>query len=92
MGTGEANAYCPDVVKANQAAKSIFTIIDLPSEIDPIKFNDDCIDVDAKNFKGHIEFVDVWFRYPTRPKYWVLKGLNLKIRAKESVAIIGKSG
>jgi len=32
-----------------------------------------------ENFRGEIEFKNVWFRYPTRKQDWVLKGLNLKI-------------
>jgi len=34
----------------------------------------------------------VWFRYPSRPTDWVLKGLNLKIHSNESVAVVGESG
>lgn len=43
-------------------------------------------------FKGEIEFIDVWFRYPLRPKQWVFKGLNLKINPKDCIAIVGESG
>jgi len=39
-----------------------------------------------------IEFKDVWFRYPLRPKHWVFRGLNLKIYPKDSIAIVGESG
>ncbi len=45
-----------------------------------------------EEFKGEIEFKDVWFRYPTRKNEWVFKGLNLKINYRESVAIVGESG
>jgi len=34
----------------------------------------------------------VWFRYPTRKNEWVFRGLNLKLRPKESVAVVGESG
>jgi ABC-type multidrug transport system fused ATPase/permease subunit len=34
----------------------------------------------------------VWFRYPTRKNDWVLKGLNMKIRPNETVALVGESG
>ena len=44
------------------------------------------------SFKGEIEFRDVWFRYPLRPKQWVFKGLNLKIKPKDCIAIVGESG
>jgi len=47
---------------------------------------------DPKNFKGEIEFVNVWFRYPTRKNDWVLKGLSMKINKNETVALVGESG
>jgi ABC-type multidrug transport system fused ATPase/permease subunit len=34
----------------------------------------------------------VWFRYPTRPKQWVLRGLNLTINPKDNIALVGESG
>jgi ATP-binding cassette subfamily B (MDR/TAP) protein 1 len=34
----------------------------------------------------------VWFRYPSRPKQWVLKGFCLKIKSNECIAIVGESG
>lgn len=46
----------------------------------------------SESIVGDIEFQDVWFRYPTRKNEWVLKGLNLKIRAHETVALVGESG
>ena len=46
----------------------------------------------SKDFKGDIEFDNVWFRYPTRKNEWVLKGLTMKINANETVALVGESG
>lgn len=34
----------------------------------------------------------MWFRYPSRPKQWVLKGFCLKIKSNECIAIVGESG
>ncbi len=48
--------------------------------------------IDPEKFQGEIEFRDVWFRYPGRPKQWVFKGLNLKIHPKDCIAIVGESG
>jgi ATP-binding cassette subfamily B protein len=42
--------------------------------------------------KGHVEFRDVRFAYPTRPDVPVLKGLNLELRPGEVVAVVGPSG
>ena len=41
-------------------------------------------------FKGEIEFKDLWFKYKDGEDY-VLKGLNLKIKPGETVAIVGES-
>ena len=41
---------------------------------------------------GEIVFNDVKFRYPSRPKDQVLKGLNLTIKPNQTTAIVGHSG
>jgi ABC-type multidrug transport system fused ATPase/permease subunit len=41
---------------------------------------------------GAIEFQNVSFTYPTRPDAEVLKGLSFKVKAGETVAIVGASG
>lgn len=43
------------------------------------------------SLNGHIELNDVYFRYNEGTPY-VIDGINLKIRAGEYVAIVGKSG
>lgn len=91
FGAGQANAYGPDVGKAITAAIKIFKIIDTPSLINPVQIPDDALAI-PENFQGDIEFKDVWFRYPLRPKHWVFRGLNLKINPKDCIAIIGESG
>ncbi len=48
--------------------------------------------IDPTTFKGEIEFKNVWFRYPYRKTEWILKNLNLKIKANETVALVGESG
>eukprot|EP00111_Clytia_hemisphaerica_P005615 TCONS_00016322-protein len=43
-------------------------------------------------FSGEIIFKDVKFKYPSRPKDQVLKGLNLTIKPNQTTAIVGHSG
>ena len=67
--------------------------MDLPSKINAVEQNDvNLRKIDFNTFKGEIEFKEVWFRYPTRKNDWILKGLNMKINAKETVALVGESG
>lgn len=41
---------------------------------------------------GDIQFSEVAFSYPTRHELPVLKGINLKIKAGEKIALVGHSG
>lgn len=41
---------------------------------------------------GDIQFSEVAFSYPTRQELPVLKGINLKIKAGEKIALVGHSG
>jgi len=92
----QSSSMGPDIQKAKKAALKIFQIMRRPSEIDVLdnegNYTSQGNAVDAKSFKGEIEFKDVWFRYPTRLEQWIFKGLNLKINANESIAIVGESG
>ena len=44
------------------------------------------------NFQGKIEFKNVTFAYPTKPKQKVIKNLSLTINPGQQVAIVGYSG
>ncbi|XWS11171.1 hypothetical protein CRYUN_Cryun38cG0060800 [Craigia yunnanensis] len=45
-----------------------------------------------KAIKGRIELKNVFFAYPTRPDQLIFKGLNLRIEAGRTVALVGQSG
>ena len=89
---GNAAAFGPDIGKATIAAKRVFSMIDYPSSIDARKSVNVGIKVNESTFVGKIEFKNVWFRYPRRKEDFVLRGLNLTINPKESVALVGESG
>jgi ATP-binding cassette subfamily B (MDR/TAP) protein 1 len=78
--------------KANTAAQKIFSIIERPTEITALNETAESKQINLENFSGTIEFCDVWFRYPTRKNDWVLKGLSMKIKPNETVALVGESG
>ncbi|KAG6741074.1 hypothetical protein POTOM_056558 [Populus tomentosa] len=46
----------------------------------------------AGTTNGGIEFKQVYFIYPARPKQIILRGLDLKIEASKIVALVGRSG
>jgi ATP-binding cassette subfamily B (MDR/TAP) protein 1 len=48
--------------------------------------------LDENEVEGNIEFINVQFRYPTRPNVPVLRGFNLKIQKGQYVALIGALG
>jgi subfamily B ATP-binding cassette protein MsbA len=66
------------------AAKSVFGLMDEPSEIDRGKKS-------IKRAKGHIKISDLAFKYQNT-KYNILEGINLNIKPGEKVALVGKSG
>jgi len=64
----------PDVSKAKQATLDIFKVIETPSEINALADEKSKDSIEEKrnsetnnSATGMIEFVDVWFRYPSRP-------------------------
>ena len=71
--------------KALESADKIFEIVEEPTAI---PFDDGRI---IPDFKGSIEFQNVWFKYPTR-NAWVLKGVSFRIEAGQIAAVVGHSG
>lgn len=62
--------------------------MDVPSAIDSLEKKRKSKD----KIKGDIKFSNVWFRYPSRKSEWVLRNLNMTIKHKENLAIVGESG
>ena len=73
------------IQSANAASESVFEIIDLPGEVEKADA------IALKPLQTSIEFRDIWFTYsgndgPT------LKGINLTVKAGETVAVVGPNG
>ncbi|XP_059135782.1 ATP-binding cassette sub-family B member 5 isoform X1 [Peromyscus eremicus] len=85
---GSAAPHLETFTIARGAAFNIFQVIDKKPNIDNFSttgYKPECI-------KGNIEFKNVSFSYPSRPSVKILKGLNLKIKSGETVALVGPSG
>lgn len=84
----------PDTLKAGKSAAKIFAFIDDPSKIDAPSMTEkkEGKMINPETVKGKVEFREVWFRYPTRPEEFVLRGLNITIEPGQSVALVGESG
>ncbi len=47
-------------------------------------------EADRLDFRGKIEFRDVWFSY--KPGEWVLRGISFTVNHRETLAIVGETG
>ncbi len=67
------------------SAEKIFDVLDTKPTINDAK---DAIEL--ANFRGSIEFRDVWFSYI--PDEWVLKDISFKVEPNETIALVGATG
>jgi ATP-binding cassette subfamily B protein len=67
------------------SSEKIFEIMDTEPGI---RNEDDAVEL--TDFRGEIEFKNVWFRYIEAE--WVLKGVSFKINAGDTVAFVGATG
>ncbi|KAK0601082.1 hypothetical protein LWI29_021154 [Acer saccharum] len=85
----EAGSSTNDLSKGSSAVRSVFAILDRNTEIDPeTTWGRDI----KKDIRGRVELKNVFFSYPARPDQMIFKGLNLRIEAGRTVALVGQSG
>ncbi|KAG0600639.1 hypothetical protein M758_11G049700 [Ceratodon purpureus] len=75
------------LMQAIGASEKVFQLLDLPPSEQMTSGGLILPDV-----KGCIQFVDISFNYPTRPKARILQNVNLTINPGELVAVVGLSG
>ncbi|KAK9234565.1 P-loop containing nucleoside triphosphate hydrolase protein [Lipomyces kononenkoae] len=90
QNAGIVFSYAADMSKAKIATQSIKDLFQLEPEIDTWSNGGEILN--PESVEGDIEFRNVHFRYPTRPSVPVLRGLNLKIKKGQYVALVGASG
>lgn len=64
--SGSATAMGGDIAAGAKAGVVIFKFAKGQSKIDAMNIPNEAKNIDMSNFKGDIEFKNVWFRYPTR--------------------------
>ncbi|XP_024123995.1 ATP-binding cassette, sub-family B (MDR/TAP), member 4 [Oryzias melastigma] len=88
MAVGEANSFAPNYAKAKMSAAHLVMLMNKVPEIDNLSNEGETPD----KFNGNVTFKDVRFNYPSRPDIPILKGLNLKVKKGETLALVGSSG
>ncbi|KAK2906109.1 hypothetical protein Q8A73_010052 [Channa argus] len=88
MNLGQASPCLEAFASGRAAAKTIFNTIDREPEIDSLSEEGNKLD----RVKGHIEFHNVTFYFPSRPDVKILNDLSMQIKAGETTAFVGSSG
>ncbi|XP_021045506.1 multidrug resistance protein 1B isoform X1 [Mus pahari] len=91
LGTFSIGHLAPSIeafANARGAAFEIFKIIDNEPSIDSFSTKGHKPD----SIMGNLEFKNVHFNYPSRSEVKILKGLNLKVKSGQTVALVGNSG
>lgn len=88
-GAAETLTLAPDFIKGGRAMRSVFTLLDRTTEIEPD--DPDAFTVPDR-IRGEIEFKHVDFSYPNRPDVLIFRDLNLRARAGKTLALVGPSG
>ena len=90
MSIGAQAANVPSIKKAKASAIPVFSIIDEPSELDIRQCASNGRTIKEVK-RGHIEFKDVTFNYPSRAQK-IMDNFNIDIPAGAKIALVGHSG
>ncbi|XP_051194142.1 ABC transporter B family member 11 [Lolium perenne] len=88
VGVSQSSSLARDYSKVQDAAVSIFRIIDRVSKIDASSEVGRTLDT----VEGNIELQHVSFKYPARTDVQIFRDLCLRIPSGKTVALVGESG
>ncbi|CAF0844949.1 unnamed protein product [Didymodactylos carnosus] len=88
MSFGRSASMVPNYSKGKASAIRIMELNNKASKIDP----DDPKGLILSEVTGNIEFRDIRFRYPARPKLRILRHFNLTCANNVTTALVGPSG
>ena len=91
FGLGQAQQYVGDMSKAKEALVNIYRTLDEPSLIDPFDEKNQTLKK-PEEIQGKIEFKNVCFNYPSRPKEPIFDNLSFTILPGQKAAFVGLSG
>lgn len=86
VSIGGLGSFFTEATKALGASKKVWEIADRVPALPNYG------GLTLPNIRGHVEFDNVTFAYPSRPEVDVLKKLNLAVPAGSVLAIVGPSG
>uniref|UniRef100_A0A0D9VFG4 ABC transporter B family member 11 n=1 Tax=Leersia perrieri TaxID=77586 RepID=A0A0D9VFG4_9ORYZ len=88
VGVSQSSSLARDFNKVQDAAFSIFRIIDKKSKIDASSDEG----MTPEKIEGNIELQHVCFKYPARTDVQIFTNLCLRIPSGKTVALVGESG
>ncbi len=71
--------------KALTASEKIYRLLDIETEVRDLPGAEE-----IENFRGEIEFKDVWFAYEEDD--WILKGVSFRVEPGQTCAFVGATG
>ncbi|KAF9014658.1 Multidrug resistance protein 1, partial [Haplosporangium bisporale] len=87
MSLGHITAELPKYAKGKQSAINIYELFDKDTTIDA-----DCDGIKLDSIQGSLALQKVDFNYPTRPDIEIFKGVDIKVKPSQTVALVGPSG
>ncbi|KAF9899271.1 Multidrug resistance protein 1 [Linnemannia zychae] len=87
MSLGHITSELPKYAKGKQSAINVYELLDKDTQIDA-----DRDGTSLKTISGSLALDKVDFHYPTRENIQIFKGVDIKVKPSQTVALVGPSG